>query len=142
MTPDQIKGDLREGDVYVTEEEAKKIALVLKVRHRWLWRGLFAWIFIFSVIVFYALHENRASSNATRRASASVADLQKTNCNLKTFLLNAKTARLRDADAVEQQADRASNLSSARGYVVLANNIEAVGNCQIPAKLLRPVPAK
>lgn len=121
MTPDQITGDLHEGDVYVTQEEAKRVALVLKVRHRWLWRGLALWIVAFSLITFYALHQNRTNS-------AKVHSLQKTNCNLKTFLLQARQTRLDTASAENGDAKK-NDLAAARGYVVLAQQLTEVGSC-------------
>jgi nicotinamide riboside transporter PnuC len=118
---------------FVTQEEADKIALVLKQRHARRWRGLAVWIIVFTVITFWALH-------SVRNQAATVHDLQHTNCNLKSFLLSAKAVRITAANDPKQKESRTINLKAAVGYQVLADNITAVGHCHVPAAYLVPVP--
>lgn len=118
---------------FVTQEEADKIALVLKKRHGRRWRALFVWILLFTAITFIAI-------NSVRNQAATVHELERTNCNLKTFLLSAKVARIKDANDIRHHRSRNDNLKSAAGYQALANKITAVDGCRIPPKLLVPVP--
>lgn len=126
---------MESGTIVVTQEEADKVALVLKKRHGRRWSALFVWIIVFTAITFVALYQNR-------HYAASIHDLQRTNCNLKSFLLSAKVVRISAANDPKQKEQRALNLKSAAGYQTLADRITAIDGCKIPPNFLKPVPKK
>lgn len=64
--------------------------------------------------------------------SASIADLQRTNCGLVQFLQTAREARLRSAER-ETGARRVADLRAAAGYQDLASRFRgrAIGRCAV-----------
>src|SRR4051812_27193344 len=61
------------------------------------WRATIIWICAFTLIVFFALWGNRQNS-------VHVGDLQKTNCNLRNFLISSEKFRLRTAREHDTEA--------------------------------------
>lgn len=86
------------------------------------WRALAVWIILFTSITFYALQQ-------IRNQSATLHQLQKTNCGLRNFLLTAEKARLNTASH-ETGIKKQQDLDAADGYGRLAANFTQVGNCQ------------
>jgi hypothetical protein len=87
--------------------------------HAWRWRALYMWIGVFSTIVILSLVDLRGTT-------ASVKSLQKTNCDLRNFLITARSVRLRAGDE-----------TAARAYERLIQpfNRKAVGKCPPPRKV-------
>lgn len=90
--------------------------------HPWRWRGITVWIVVFTAIVFYSLQ-------STRDQSATLRQLQATNCSLKNFLLTAQQARLNTASH-ETGVRRKQDLQAAGGYKLLADRFTEVGKCK------------
>jgi hypothetical protein len=77
------------------------------------------WVVIFTVLVFWAVRQNREAVNAINHDKASIVSLEKTNCALKEFLAAAEAARLHTAGH-ESGSQKQSDLRAARGYHKLA----------------------
>jgi len=102
--------------------------------HPWRWRALTFWIIVFSISVFFALRQNSNQSAELKEQSATLVQLEKTNCNTKVFLLTAREARLDSADT-NFGIQRESDLKAAAGYKAIADNFTAIGRCKIPLEL-------
>ena len=59
------------------------------------WRALFWWIVIFTLVVFFALSQNRHQSDDIRKSKADVNALLISNCNTRLFIVSAGQARKR-----------------------------------------------
>lgn len=97
--------------------------------HPWRWRGLVLWIILFTALTFWAIR-------GLEHQSATVTELQRTNCGLEKFILQARVTRWQAYVEKQDVAD----LSAVVGYERLAapfvHNHEATGNCPIPSRLV------
>lgn len=122
--------------------------------HPWRWRMLALWIVVFTIVsLVYANSSRHTARSADKtssqtqalvvdlnRTKATVAQLQKTNCSLKIFLLTARKSRY-DAYAHELKESpkvAAGDLAAARNYTQLADQFKVGGECIIPPKLKIP----
>lgn len=98
--------------------------------HPWRWRLLFVLFALLCVATYLAI-----------KATAPVVDLQKTDCGLKQFLLTARATRISAAEN-DEGVLRQKDLQAARGYGQIVNRFthKSTGHCEIPARLLRPIP--
>lgn len=104
--------------------------------HRLRWRILWVWMIAVSAVVIISLGIFRGNT-------ATVRELQHTNCKLKVFLLTARAARIDDAIHAKTAAVRADNIKAAIGYsnlVLPFSDSHAVGHCPIPSNLNKPIP--
>lgn len=86
------------------------------------WELAASFVALTLVFVFVIVH--------VQNDSASIHDLQRTNCSLRQFLLTAREARVRSAGAEYGEA-RKRDLAAARGYADLADRFQgkAIGHC-------------
>lgn len=96
------------------------------------WTAVGVWIALFSVVVIWIVGSNRHQISQLREAKASVVQLEKTNCGLKKFLLNARNARLKTSYN-EEGKQKKNDTDAAAGYQKLADGFTAVGEgCKLP----------
>lgn len=88
--------------------------------HPWRWRFIAVWILIFTVLVFIAIRQNRSAISQINHDKASIIQLERTNCALKSFLLQAEKARLKTAHDDKTPAQKQADLAAAAGYHRLA----------------------
>lgn len=102
------------------------------------WRFLTIWIILFTFIAFWLIRDDRnlaqksndqIKANGTqirelKKTKASVARLEKTDCGLRDFLLDARATRLKLA-AHEHGKRRKIDLEAAAGYKSLADRFSA-----------------
>jgi hypothetical protein len=103
--------------------------------HPWRWRALTAWIVIFSIVVIVEL--NRISEQ-----SATVAQLQHTNCGLEKFLLTARKSRYNSYLKSHEKTDIQAVIGYEQILLPFAYNKSSVGKCPVPSKYLiadRPI---
>lgn len=88
------------------------------------WLIVDAWIIIFTLLTVWAITSLRAST-------ASVSQLQRTNCGVEKFLVTAEQARINTAKASKGDV-RTQNLIAANGYYNLALLFaSADGHCAV-----------
>lgn len=122
--PDEVPGwDGEERRVKDTEVRHEPI-------HPMRWTALTIWIIAFTIVVALGMRSLQDQQDDLKRQSATIAQLQKTNCSLRTFLLSAEARnRVTAEDPAINEATRKANLRAANGYHQLAAVITATGPC-------------
>jgi hypothetical protein len=95
-------------------------------------------LILFAIYVGALTNSNRHSISELKKNKASIASLQRTNCGLRSFLLKARTARLRTAQN-EQGDAKQRDIAAAKSYDVILL-IYTKDNCK-PSKARKPRPA-
>lgn len=88
-------------------------------------------------------HELKQAVHDVRVSKANVASLQKTNCGLKNFMIQARNIRAKSALHARKKIDYVQDVAAVRAYMSLERNFDrrAVGeHCESPAlvKIRRP----
>lgn len=111
----------------------------------WLRRGLITWMILFTLATGFAIRKARETSDENRdliikvsEQTASVKQLQKTNCGLEKFLLTARRARY-DSAQEKTGAEKDSDMAAVAGYKNLALQFATADDaCEIPKHLKLP----
>lgn len=100
-------------------------------KQQWFRRAQIIWIIVFSLAVAWEF-------SSLRHNTASVHELQRTNCGLRKFLTQAEVSRIKNAYH-ETGSKQKIDIQAAQAYDTLAKSFGAVGaKCTIP--VIPPLP--